>query len=492
MKNVKLVAALLLLAGFAGPAAAFPCLLANGQAASFALGQPDLVSTGVNNGGAGPASINQARKSFSDGTRLFVADTNNNRILIYNSLPTLMDQAADLVLGQPDFTSIQPNQGGAASASTLWFPGFVFYDGTRLYEAESGNNRVLIWNSLPTVNDQPADLVLGQADFTQNAINRGGSTAANSLYYPWSVTYRGGQLVVTDSFNNRILIWNSLPATNGQAADLVVGQPDFTSNAPGTGANHLLDPNTADISGSNLIVADTNNNRCLVFSPVPTANGASASGVVGQSDFNSVAANAGGLSASSIDYVPAFTVDADGNLWVADDGNNRVLRYNGIPNTFAPPATLVLGQADFASNQPNRSGSTTVAQANGLYMPYDVNVAGADVFVNEYGNSRISVFTCPPTPTPTASPSGPACAPANGQAATFALGQPDLVSNVANNGGVGASSLFHSQRSFSDGTRLFVADSDNNRVLIYNSLPSSMAQPADLVLGQADFTGNLP
>ena len=53
--------------------------------------------------------------------KLYIADTGYNRVLIYNHIPTTNGVAADVVLGQPNFTTFvqvditQQNQGATAS-----------------------------------------------------------------------------------------------------------------------------------------------------------------------------------------------------------------------------------------------------------------------------------------------------------------------------------------------------------------------------------------
>ena len=47
----------------------------------------------------------------------------------------------------------------------------------------------------------------------------------------------GSKLLVCDKDNNRVLIWNTVPTTNGQPADVVVGQTDFTSSGFGTSSS---------------------------------------------------------------------------------------------------------------------------------------------------------------------------------------------------------------------------------------------------------------
>ena len=81
--------------------------------------------------------------------------------------------------------------------------------------------------------DTIADAVLGQADFASGAINAGGTPTASTLNEPRGLCIDrvSGRLFIADSFNHRVLSWPSPAAfSNGQAADLVFGQADFTSN----------------------------------------------------------------------------------------------------------------------------------------------------------------------------------------------------------------------------------------------------------------------
>jgi len=127
---------------------------------------------------------------------------------------------ADLVIWQASFTANSRDQGGSAGAATIDDPKGLVVVGTKLIVADEGNNRVLIFNFLPTVNNQSADVVIGQASFSGSLANRGGAVAANTLNQPYDVTTDGTKLFITDSGNNRILIYNSLPAVNGASADV--------------------------------------------------------------------------------------------------------------------------------------------------------------------------------------------------------------------------------------------------------------------------------
>jgi hypothetical protein len=76
---------------------------------------------------------------------------------------------------------------------------------------------------------QAADIMLSGIDFNDS----GGALLFN---HPGTVTSDGEHLFLADRNNNRVLIWLTLPSTN-TPPDLVLGQPDFTANNPGAGAD---------------------------------------------------------------------------------------------------------------------------------------------------------------------------------------------------------------------------------------------------------------
>ena len=96
-------------------------------------------------------------------------------------------------------------------------PKGIATDGTHLLLADGNNNRVLIWNSLP-IGNTPPDVVLGQPDFIQNYPG----TGRHQMNWPVSVATDGRHVVVADTYNDRILIWNQLPKTNATPADIVL------------------------------------------------------------------------------------------------------------------------------------------------------------------------------------------------------------------------------------------------------------------------------
>jgi hypothetical protein len=105
-------------------------------------------------------------------------------------------------------------------------------DQGRLYLSDQGNRRILVWNSIPTSIQQSPDIVLGQPDFNSNTVNNGG-VSAQSISSAVDIYCGRGRLMVSDAGNHRVLIWNSPPTQNFQAADFVLGQADFLGTSSG-------------------------------------------------------------------------------------------------------------------------------------------------------------------------------------------------------------------------------------------------------------------
>ena len=112
--------------------------------------------------------------------------------------------------------------------------------------------------------------------------------------------------------------------------------------------------------------------------------------------FTSNTANNGGVSADSLEFPKGVAVDADGNLYVADNGNNRVLEYN-TPLTSDTTADIVFGQGgSFTSNNIGVS-------ADSLHSPTGIALdAGSDLYVADNVNNRVLEYNTPLTTDTTA------------------------------------------------------------------------------------------
>jgi hypothetical protein len=226
--------------------------------------------------GSGEPSLGPAGLSGPTGIAVFgeevvlVADTGNNRVLVWKTMPATDDTPADLVLGPPDFqsssTPITP------SASSMNAPRGIYFDGARLFVADTGNNRVLVWNGLPSASGQPADHVLGQSNFASGQPNGAAAApTAATLSGPLAVTVIAGtHVVVSDAGNHRVLFFSG-PVTNGMSASGVLGQPDFVhGDAPASPtASRLRAPSALATESGLLFVGDSGHNRVLRYQVRP-------------------------------------------------------------------------------------------------------------------------------------------------------------------------------------------------------------------------------
>ncbi len=311
--------------------------------------------------------------------KLIVTDESNHRILVWNQIPHAHGAPADLVLGQADFTSHDPNRGGAVSEGSMNHPLGAWSDGTRLAVADGDNHRVLIWNTFPTGNGQNADLVLGQTSLT-TATDPGATPTATSISRASLVEVVDGKLIVSDKGFSRLLIWNAFPTANGQAASVVVGQPNMTTSVPGAGANGLNGPAQVAWDGEHLWVADTDNNRVVRYSGIPTSDGEASDVVLGQPDFDTT--TSGSSQATMNGPWGIATVGAE--LYVADSLNNRVLAWDSLPLTNGDNPDAVYGQNNFSSSgvvNPPVYEST-------IASPRELHFSNGTLIRAEYGNSR--------------------------------------------------------------------------------------------------------
>ncbi|MDZ4802060.1 MAG: hypothetical protein SGI92_28220 [Bryobacteraceae bacterium] len=340
-----------------------------GGTASTVLGQTDFTSTSI---GLAQDKFRTPTAVASDGRVLAVADTDNNRVLVWLTLPSRNGQPADVVIGQPDFKTNGINFGGGGqtpSAKGLRSPqGLLIQDG-KLYIADTQNNRVVIFNSMPRANGASADLVLGAPNLNTSvqqdlvAASLTFKATPKNMVSPVGVTSDGKRLIVTDLGHNRVLIWNSIPNANEAPADVVVGQPDITSS----------DDNLAYLA---------NNSTKLCPS-----NGTNANGNVTYPF----------LCAATLNF-PRHAISDGKRLYIADGGNDRVLIYNDIPTTNGKAADIILGQ--LTENLVQDSDPEKISAADTFRTPTTLSWDGTNLYVSDPFNRRVVVYTPADLPLP--------------------------------------------------------------------------------------------
>jgi hypothetical protein len=363
------------------------------QSAIIVIGQASMTSNSVNQGvGAQAYTLNYPYGVYTDGTKLYVADNSNNRVLIYNTIPTSNNASANVVIGQANMTGSTPNYAGV-QAYTMYQPLSVYTDGTKLYVAEYGNHRVLIFNAVPTSNNASANVVVGQADMTSGFANQGtGFVTAYGLSSPRVVYTDGTKLYVSDPGNNRVLIYNTIPTSNNAAASVVVGQASMTAssaNQGGTAQAYTVSGSYGvHTDGTKLYIGDTGNNRVLIYNTVPTSNNASANVVIGQASMTAASANQGGTTQAYTLSAPRSVYSDGTTLYVSDYGNNRVLIYYTIPASNNASANVAIGQANMTGGTANQGG--TVA-GNTIYNPSCIYARDRHLYIADNYNQRVLI-----------------------------------------------------------------------------------------------------
>jgi len=348
---------------------------------------------------------------------LAVADSSNNRVLIYNA-PFKTDEKAIIVLGQPDFVHNAANQGAVGpQVNTLNFPGDVAQGPNgEIYVADTGNCRVLRFDP-PLTTNMSASVVFGQPDFTSHHCNAPAAATANSLAAPeYLAVDSHGDLWVSDTFfgdigDSRVVEYVP-PFSNGMAASVAIGQ---TTTGASQGCNqvfgnppHFAPPTASTLctpkgisfdAAGDLWVADLANNRVVEFVP-PFSTGMSASLEIGQpagpDAFTTGTPNQClyflspcGPTASKLFFPTATAFDSAGDLWVADAGNNRVLEYLP-PFSNGMDASTVLGQPDFTSGGSGVITGYLASPADLAFQP-----GTGDLFVSDALDNRILMFAPP-------------------------------------------------------------------------------------------------
>lgn len=307
--------------------------------------------------------------------------------------PVTNGQAADLAIGAPDLET----RTTGTTADTSRSAGGLCASDTHLWITDLHNSRVLQYNAAPLVFSAAADLAIGQTSLTTNTTgptNRLLTQAAgfNNL---GDVACGGGTVVISDTASNRVVVLNAVPAASGPTWNFVLGQPTPTGSAAGTSASLLNGPRGVWTDGTRIIVADTANNRVLIWSSFPTENGAPADVVLGQGTFNTALAPSPPTPASMNEPLDVFF---DGErLYVSDSQNNRVMGWNGIPTQNNQPADFFVGQNGGSTGSANAAAGAQTENEIGLHIPGEITVAHGSLYIVDMVNFRVVVHTPRPT-----------------------------------------------------------------------------------------------
>ncbi|HEB88943.1 MAG TPA: hypothetical protein ENI85_05185 [Deltaproteobacteria bacterium] len=347
--------------------AASTVTFATGQTATRLLYEADFNDASYLNVPQDGLLFNHQKGIDSDGTNLVVADTRNNRVLIWHTAPT-GNTPPNVVLGQPDFVQTDTNNASDPMAQLSW-PIDVAVAGGMLFVSDTENDRILVWNSIPTTNQQPADFSIESPD----------------IVWPWGIWAEGTKLMVASTLAGKVLLWNTLPTTGQEPPDLVL-----------TSGGEMGTPRNISSDGSGyLMVADHNPTRpgqnmdagTFYWSTFPTTD-VSADGYLQEpaSSFWMVGApdsmgrlwwlaqilyrfdttpivSSGGVLPG--DYNPDLAVDqyyfngGDGNdmvmignrIYISLTNQNKIVGFSSLPTTSADLPDFVIGSNSLGENE---------------------------------------------------------------------------------------------------------------------------------------------
>lgn len=332
------------------------------------------------------------RGVFLKDNKLFVADTAQNRLFIWNELPKGEFQKPDVVLGQTKKEKTGRNAKGRVSASSLFYPSGIWSDGQKLIVSDAWNHRVLIWLTMPTEDGQAADVVIGQADFESNDPNVkgvGSPPTAQSLNWPYGVFSDGEQLWIADTGNRRVLYFEKIPTHNYASADLVIGKPNF--NERDYDNNDPIWPYSVKVSpNGQMTITDTQYYRVLLWQDWKTATNKKADVIIGQESFEGNGQNQFNWfpKPNTLNWCYDTCFYKDG-LWVADTGSSRVLWFDKIPTTNNEDANNLLGQENFNTGSENKN--TIWSTEGSLYWPFQISIEQQTMVLADTGNHRIVI-----------------------------------------------------------------------------------------------------
>lgn len=371
---------------------------------SINSGQAGTVDYGLNSPSAIVLDKDNHRLFVAD------RNNNRVLVFLLNTDNDIVSHHADYVIGQPDFVSSDENQGGLPAANTLKNPSGLSYTngGQKLFVSDTGNNRVLIFNVTTITNNMSAYEVIGQPDFISNTANQGVSQNAQTLYTPVGIDYDEikNYLYVADFNNDRVLVFDLSVPGNNRSAIYVLGKPTMTTVQPGFASQTRFNK-PRDVSfdplNERLFVADYQNRRVVVFdvraagstsnvlcplippaqATTGLADGMPGSCRIGQPNWTT---NIGGNTAYNFQLLFGVEYDYNKELLYTLDQTSRLLVFDlSTIEDYPKNAVSVFGQPDFTSVG---SGDHS---ATGLYNPVSaaINPIDGSFYIADTGNNRV-------------------------------------------------------------------------------------------------------
>jgi trimeric autotransporter adhesin len=303
---------------------------------------------------------------------IYIADTDNHRIRMVTKSTGVITTVSG------NGTAGLSGDGGLATSATLRYPNGIAVDASgNIYIAENNNNRIrMVTKSTGIITTEVGNRTVGFS-------GDGGLATSSSLNYPnGNALDASGNIYIADSTNHRIrMVTKSTGIITTEVGNGTVG---FSGDGGLATSATLRFPQDVAIDASgNIYIADTYNHRIRMVTK--------STGIITTEVGNGTARNGirdGGLATSArLRYPRAVAIDASGNIYIADDYNNRirmVTKSTGI-------ITTVAGDGSYGYSTEGDGGLATSAR---LYHPRDVAIdASGNIYIADTYNHRIRMVT---------------------------------------------------------------------------------------------------
>jgi len=280
-------------------------------------------TTGYNGdgGAAVNASLNDPVDTVFDAAgNMYIAEAANHVIRKVSPTGAISTLAGT---GVPGFSG----DGGPATSAMLWYPSAIAIDGSgNVYESEVNNHRVR------KINLATGIITTVAGNGTAGFFGDGGPATSASLFNPLGVAADSdGNLFISDAGNRRI---RRVDAATGIISTYAGGGSSMDEGTAATSASVNVPYGLALDAGGNLFYVDQMQERVrridAVTQTVTTVAGNLVQGFSGD----------GGPATAAMLYTPFdVALDAAGNVYIADAGNNRIRRVDsaGVITTVAGP-----------------------------------------------------------------------------------------------------------------------------------------------------------
>ncbi len=385
------------------------------QSQTFTTNQDaDLMISGVDfNNAGGALMFNHPNGLASNGTNLILCDRFNNRVLIWHTAPGAWNTPPDLVLGQADFISNNP---GTSKGNMNWPGNASVANNGKLAIADTNNDRLLLWNNFPTSNGEAADVSI-------HLLSIAPAESQQRWAWPWGVWTDGTKLAAVATQGSTLLFWNTFPTSDDQ-------EPDYTITH-----EHFGTPRNISTDGSTYFFVGDHNARV--------------NNIAGTFFWNSYPTSEDQAYDFYRDEWIKGTVLASGQLIAS--GLMNIYTWDAVPlNAFDPP-DLIARPSSY-----NNGDGVDVVEANDR------------IYICNYNGNNLLVYDEPPT---VAEPDP-----------LFALGVSNYQYNTLDSIGYMQNPCLARH-----GNKLIVTSDFDRRIYLYNNLPTTSGVKPDEVISTQNY-----